>query len=95
VRGRGRGSVGGAPVQDEDHTDRKVEFTLYMPLWPDYVHLSDRIHKNKLLTMFNRIPPPDAMKYGKIVSVVVKRGTLAHKNKYKVSFEYSSSSRFL
>jgi hypothetical protein len=37
------------------------------------------------------MPPPGAMKDGKIVAVVGKRGTLAHRNKYEVNFKYSFS----
>jgi hypothetical protein len=39
--------------------------------------------------MYNRVPPPGAIKDVKIVAVVGKRGTLAHRNKYEVNFEDS------
>jgi hypothetical protein len=35
------------------------------------------------------MPPPGTMNDGKIVAAVRKRGTLAHRNKYEVNFEYS------
>jgi hypothetical protein len=85
ARGRGRGHDD--PVQDEDYTDKKVAFPLDMTLWPDYVRLSDPIHKYTYLTRVNQMPPPDAMKDGKSVAVAGKRGTLAHKNKHQVNFE--------
>jgi hypothetical protein len=66
-----------------------VAFPPYTTLWPAYPHLSDRIHKDKSLIMFNIMPPPDAMKDVKIVAVVGKRGTIGHRNKYEVNFEYS------
>jgi hypothetical protein len=68
-----------------------VAFPPDTSLWPEYQCPTDRIHKDKRLTMFNRMPPPGAMKDGKIVAVVGKRGTLAHRNKYEVNFEYSFS----
>jgi hypothetical protein len=87
--GRGRDRGAGAPVQEEDYTGVKVAFSPDTKLWPEYVCLSDRIHKDNFLTRFNRMPPPDAMKDGKSVAVVGKRGTLGHRNKYEVNFEYS------
>jgi hypothetical protein len=93
ARGRGCGHGGGAPVLDDDNTVRKVAFPPDTTLWSEYVSLSDHIHKDNHVTMFNWMPPQDAMKDGKIVAGVDKRGTLAHKNKYDVNFEYSFSSR--
>jgi hypothetical protein len=67
-----------------------------MTVWPEYVRLSGRIHKDKPLTMFNQTPPSDAIKDGKMVDVVGKLGILAYKNKYEVNFEYTFfSSRYL
>jgi hypothetical protein len=87
--GRGRGRGRGASVPEQDYTGMKVAFSPDTSLWPEYQRLSDRIHKDKHLTMFNRMPPPGAMKDGKIVAVVGKRGTLTHRIKYEVNFEYS------
>jgi hypothetical protein len=39
--------------------------------------------------MYNWMPSPGAMKDGKIVAVVGKRGTLAHRNKDEINLEYS------
>jgi hypothetical protein len=41
--------------------------------WPGYQRLSDRIHKDKHLAIYNQMPPPGEMKDGKIVAVVGKR----------------------
>jgi hypothetical protein len=35
------------------------------------------------------MPPPDAIKDGTIVDDVGNRGTLDHRNKYEVNYEYS------
>jgi hypothetical protein len=70
--GSGRGLGGGAPVQDEDYTDRKVAFTSDMTLWPEYERLSDHIHKDNHLTRFNWMPPSDVKKDGNILAVVGK-----------------------
>jgi hypothetical protein len=78
-------------VPEEDYTDMKVAFPPETSLWPEYQRLSDRIHKYKRLTMYNRMPPPGAMKDVKIVAVVGKRGNLAHRNKYEINFKYSFS----
>jgi hypothetical protein len=88
-QGHGRGRGRGASVPEEDYTGMKVAFAPDTSLWPENQRLSDRIHKDKHLTMYNRMPPPGAMKDGKIVAVVGKRRTAAHRNKYEVNFEYS------
>jgi hypothetical protein len=59
-------------------------------VWPDYSCLLEFIKKNKQLQVFNGVPPQDSLEDGKIVAIVGKRGTQAHKNKYEMCFEYYS-----
>jgi hypothetical protein len=68
--GNGRGRGAGDPVQEEDYSGRKAVFPPDTTLWPDYVLLSDHIHKENCLTRATCMPPPDAMKDGNIVAVV-------------------------
>jgi hypothetical protein len=58
-------------------------------VWPDYSRILGFIKKNKLLQVFNGVPTPDSLEDGKIVAIVGKRGTQAHKNKYEICFKYS------
>jgi hypothetical protein len=90
---RGRGSVRGrAPIlPEEDYTGCKVAFPLDAFVRPDYSRLLEFIKKNKRLQVFNGVPSPYLVEDGKIVAVVGKRGTQAHKNKYDMCFEYPSS----
>jgi hypothetical protein len=91
-RDQGLGGPGyGASVPEEYYTGTKVDFPPDISLLTEYQCLSDRIHKDKCLTMYNRMPPPGAMRDGKIVDVVGKRETLPHRNKYEVYLEYSFS----
>jgi hypothetical protein len=55
-------------------------------VWPDYSRLLEFIKKNKRLQVFNGVPPPDSLEDEKIVAIVGKRGTQAHKNKYEMCF---------
>jgi hypothetical protein len=56
--GCGRGGGRGASVPEEDYTGMKVAFPPDTSLWPECQCLSDHIHKNKRLTMYNWMPPP-------------------------------------
>jgi hypothetical protein len=90
VRDRGRVRGRAPTLPEEDYTGRKVEFPLDASVWPNYSRLLEFIKKNKRLQVFNVVPPPDSLEDGKVVAIVGKRGTQAHKNKYEMCFEYSS-----
>jgi hypothetical protein len=75
---------------EEDYTGRKVLFPLDALIWPGYARLLELIKNNKQLQVSNGVPPSDSLVDGKIETIVGKRGTQAHKNKYDMCFEYSS-----
>jgi hypothetical protein len=61
MMGCGRDHGDGAPVQEEYYSGMNVAFKPDTTLLPEYQRLSDRIHKDKHLARFNRMPPPDAI----------------------------------
>jgi hypothetical protein len=45
--------------------------------------------KDKLFSSFNGDPPHNSLVNGKIITIVGKRGTPSHRNKFEMNFEYS------